>query len=194
MVILNPKKINKGYYLESGWASANNVNVPDNNSVWKLTRNRTLTPRTPIELEWDNQNGLVFTKKIEIDDQYLHYLTPKAINPIINNFIDKSIFDDAPKGIRFQKPIQRKKMDRDLVKKKEIVIPKNMKKVSQTSVKINLFDENLVVGNIVEHNRFGAGEVLSLEGSGPNKKAEIKFGTVGKKKLLLQFAKLRVIG
>ena len=130
----------------------------------------------------------------EIDDQYLHYLTPKAINPIINNFIDKSIFDDAPKGIRFQKPIQRKKMDRDLVKKKEIVIPKNMKKVSQTSVKINLFDENLVVGNIVEHNRFGAGEVLSLEGSGPNKKAEIKFGTVGKKKLLLQFAKLRVIG
>jgi DNA helicase-2/ATP-dependent DNA helicase PcrA len=130
----------------------------------------------------------------EIDDQYLHYLTPKAVNPIINNFIDKSIFDDAPKGIRFQKPIQRKKMDRDLVKKKEIVIPNNMKKVSQTTVKTNLFDENLVVGNIVEHNRFGAGEVLSLEGSGPNKKAEIKFGTVGKKKLLLQFAKLRVIG
>ena len=130
----------------------------------------------------------------EIDDQYLHYLTPKAINPIINNFVDKSIFNDAPKGIRFQKPIQRKKMDRDLVKKKEIVIPKNMKKVSQTTAKINLFDENVVVGNIVEHNRFGTGEVLSLEGSGPNKKAEIKFGTVGKKKLLLQFAKLRVIG
>jgi DNA helicase-2/ATP-dependent DNA helicase PcrA len=130
----------------------------------------------------------------EIDDQYLQYLTPKAINPIINNFVDKSIFDDAPKGIRFQKPIQRKKMDRDLVKKKEIVIPKNMKKVSQTSAKTNLFDENVVVGNIVEHNRFGTGEVLSLEGSGPNKKAEIKFGTVGKKKLLLQFAKLRVIG
>jgi DNA helicase-2/ATP-dependent DNA helicase PcrA len=130
----------------------------------------------------------------EIDDQYLHYLTPKTINPIINNFIDKSIFDDAPKGIRFQKPIQRKKMDRDLVKKKEIVIPKNMKKVSQTTAKTNLFDENVVVGNIVEHNRFGTGEVLSLEGSGPNKKAEIKFGTVGKKKLLLQFAKLRVIG
>jgi len=28
----------------------------------------------------------------------------------------------------------------------------------------------------------------------PNKKAEIQFGTVGKKKLLLQFAKLKVIG
>ena len=80
VVILNPKKINKGYYLESGWASANNINVPDNNSVWKLTRNRTLTPRTPIELEWDNQNGLVFTKKIEIDDQYLFSITESIKN------------------------------------------------------------------------------------------------------------------
>ena len=85
-------------------------------------------------------------------------------------------------------------MERDLVKKKDIIIPKSLKKVSQTAAKANLFDENVVVGNIVEHNRFGTGEVISLEGSGPNKKAEIKFGTVGKKKLLLQFAKLRVIG
>jgi DNA helicase-2/ATP-dependent DNA helicase PcrA len=130
----------------------------------------------------------------EIDDQYLNYITPKTTNPTINDFVDKSIFDDAPKGIRFQKPIQRKKMERDLVKKKDIIIPKNLKKVSQTTAKANLFDENVVVGNIVEHNRFGTGEVISLEGSGPNKKAEIKFGTVGKKKLLLQFAKLRVIG
>lgn len=130
----------------------------------------------------------------EIDDQYLHYLAPKSPNPTINNFIDKSIFDDAPKGIRFQKPIQRKKMERDLVKKKEIIIPKNLKKVSQATSNTNLFDGNVLVGNIVEHNRFGTGEVISLEGSGPNKKAEIKFGTVGKKKLLLQFAKLKVIG
>ncbi|WP_374108003.1 hypothetical protein [Tenacibaculum aquimarinum] len=70
-----------------------------------------------------------------------------------------------------------------------------MKKVSEaTSNSINLFDGNITVGNIVEHNRFGKGEVLALEGSGPNKKAEIMFGTAGRKKLLLQFAKLKVIG
>ncbi|MEO9569916.1 MAG: UvrD-helicase domain-containing protein [Polaribacter sp.] len=130
----------------------------------------------------------------EIDDKYLYYITPKAPERAVNNFIDKSIFDDAPKGIRFQKPIQRKKMERDLIKKKEIIIPKNLKKVSQASSKANLFDGNIIVGNIVEHNRFGSGEVIALEGNGPNKKAEIKFGTVGKKKLLLQFAKLKVIG
>ena len=130
----------------------------------------------------------------EIDDQYLHYITPKTLEPSINNFVDKSIFDDAPKGIRFQKPIQRKKIERDLIKKKEIILPKNLKKVSLTTSKTNLFDKKIVIGNIVEHNRFGRGEVISLEGNGPNKKVEIKFGTVGKKKLLLQFAKLKVIG
>tara|TARA_R110002126_G_scaffold87465_4_gene210492 strand:- start:4888 stop:7209 length:2322 start_codon:yes stop_codon:yes gene_type:complete len=130
----------------------------------------------------------------EIDDQFLHYIAPKVPESSVNRFIDQSIFGDAPKGIRFQKPIQRKKMERDLSKKKEMVIPKNLKKVSQATSKPNLFDENIVVGNIVEHNRFGAGEVIALEGKGPNKKAEIKFSTVGKKKLLLQFAKLKVIG
>ena len=130
----------------------------------------------------------------EIDDQFLHYITPKVPEPSVNRFVDKSLFDDAPKGIRFQKPIQRKKMERDIIKKKEIILPKNLKKVSQMASKSNLFDGNIVVGNIVEHNRFGAGEVIALEGKGPNKKAEIKFSTVGKKKLLLQFAKLKVIG
>ncbi|MEN8703435.1 MAG: UvrD-helicase domain-containing protein [Polaribacter sp.] len=130
----------------------------------------------------------------EIDDQFLNYIAPKVPEPSANRFVDKSIFDDAPKGIRFQKPIQRKKMERDLAKKKEIILPKNLKKISQAAINTNLFDGNVVVGNIVEHNRFGAGEVIALEGKGPNQKAEIKFSTVGKKKLLLQFAKLRVIG
>jgi DNA helicase-2/ATP-dependent DNA helicase PcrA len=130
----------------------------------------------------------------EIDDQYLDYIKPKTAERSINSFIDKSIFDDAPKGIRFQKPIQRKKMERNLNSKKEIVLPKKLKKVAFLDSKTNLFDGDIVVGNIVEHNRFGRGEVLALEGKGPNKKAEIKFGTVGKKKLLLQFAKLKVIG
>jgi len=80
VVILNPKKMGTGYYLESGWASANNIEVPDNNSVWKLTRNRTLTPRSPIELEWENKSGLIFQKKIELDDQYLFTVTESIKN------------------------------------------------------------------------------------------------------------------
>lgn len=133
----------------------------------------------------------------EIDDQYLHYLTPKNPEPAVNRFLNADLFEDAPKGIRFQKPIQRKKIERNLVKKKTIEVPKKFKKVldttSPSSTKTTLFDNSFVVGSIVEHNRFGRGKILALEGKGPNQKAEIQFGTVGKKKLLLQFAKLKLI-
>ncbi len=132
----------------------------------------------------------------EIDDQYLEYLTPKVPEPSVNRFIDASLFDDAPKKIRFQKPIQKKRKEFLAKKEKPNTIPpkSTMKKVSEMSPKMNLFDGEITVGSVVEHNRFGKGKVVALEGKGPNKKAEIEFSTVGKKKLLLQFAKLKIIG
>ncbi len=131
----------------------------------------------------------------EIDENYLEYLTPKKIEPSVNRFVDASLFDTPSKTIRFQKPIERKKMEFQAKKEQPFIPPSKLKKISDSlSENTNLFDANITVGTIVEHNRFGTGEVLSLEGNGPNKKAEIKFGTVGKKKLLLQFAKLKVIG
>ena len=130
----------------------------------------------------------------EIDDQYLDYITPKKLEPSIHKFIDQNIFDDAPKNIRFQKPIQRNKRIEKSKNKITFNPPKNLKKISTSTPKANLFNDKIVPGNIVEHNRFGHGKVLSLEGTGANMKAEIQFGTVGKKKLLLQFAKLKVIG
>ena len=131
----------------------------------------------------------------EIDESFLEYLTPKKPEPSVNRFVDASLFDTPSKTIRFQKPIQRKKQEFKAKKENTFIPPKKLKKITNTtSEKSNLFDNNITIGTFVEHNRFGSGEVLSLEGNGPNKKAEIKFGTVGKKKLLLQFAKLKVIG
>ncbi len=46
----------------------------------------------------------------EIDEQYLEYITPKKLAPSVNRFLNEDIFGDAPKKIRFQKPIQRKKL------------------------------------------------------------------------------------
>ena len=65
---------------------------------------------------------------------------------------------------------------------------------NSSSAGANLFDNKLVTGNIVMHERFGKGEVLNLEGVGADKKAEIKFEVGGIKKLLLRFAKLDLIG
>ncbi len=49
----------------------------------------------------------------------------------------------------------------------------------------------LAVGMTVEHDRFGRGRILSLEGEMPNAKAVIDFEFGGSKTLLLKFAKLR---
>ncbi|OCX53502.1 ATP-dependent DNA helicase [Mucilaginibacter sp. PPCGB 2223] len=51
---------------------------------------------------------------------------------------------------------------------------------------------NLQVGMEVEHERFGFGKVLTLEGNKPDIKATIFFKEVGQKQLLLKFAKLRI--
>ena len=49
-------------------------------------------------------------------------------------------------------------------------------------------------GQLIEHERFGIGEVLRVEGTGENTKAHIRFKNAGEKQLLLKFARFRVLG
>ena len=49
-------------------------------------------------------------------------------------------------------------------------------------------------GQLIEHERFGVGEVLKVEGTGENTKAHIRFKNAGEKQLLLKFARFRVLG
>lgn len=51
----------------------------------------------------------------------------------------------------------------------------------------------LQTGMQVEHPKFGKGKVIAVEGQGPNKKATVFFNAIGKKNLLLRFAKLKII-
>lgn len=140
----------------------------------------------------------------EIDEKYLEYLTPpdeRRVNPMLS----ADIFGDdiPPTTIRFKKPVQpkieKKKGARPNFKnaaaKPNNLKPKNLRPVAQSKTATsNLFDNKLTVGNIVNHLRFGRGEVLKIEGRGTDVKAEIKFQTGGIKKLLLRFAKLEIIG
>jgi len=52
---------------------------------------------------------------------------------------------------------------------------------------------DLQTGMQVEHPKFGLGKVIVVEGDGPNKKATVYFNAIGKKNLLLRFAKLKII-
>ena len=111
----------------------------------------------------------------EINEEFLE-------NNVIQNSITKnySSNDQYNKiGIRYKKLEKRP--------------PSNFVKIKSLSVKSNLFKSKLVVGNVVMHERFGKGRVISIEGSGADKKAEIKFEKNGVKKLLLRFSKLEII-
>lgn len=48
-------------------------------------------------------------------------------------------------------------------------------------------------GMVVEHQRFGVGKVLLVEGSPPDQKATVFFQNAGQKQLLLRFARLRIV-
>lgn len=53
--------------------------------------------------------------------------------------------------------------------------------------------QKIVAGKKVEHQRFGIGEVLRIDGVGENEKAIVEFENVGKKTLLLKFARLKLV-
>jgi YidC/Oxa1 family membrane protein insertase len=81
IVVLSPKKSEDGYFVESGWATTkSDVKVPDNNSVWQIREGKKLTPASPVTLEWNNREGVVFSKKIEVDDKYLFKITETIRN------------------------------------------------------------------------------------------------------------------
>ena len=48
----------------------------------------------------------------------------------------------------------------------------------------------LVEGDRVDHEHFGRGVVLKVRGSGPRRRAEVRFDRYGVKELVLQFARL----
>ena len=79
-------------------------------------------------------------------------------------------------------------------------IPQGMKRVAPVSANATSSTASasshfgLRAGQVIEHERFGVGDVLRVEGSGDNMKATIRFRNVGEKQLLLRFARFKVIG
>ncbi|WP_340063360.1 ATP-dependent helicase [Ascidiimonas aurantiaca] len=128
----------------------------------------------------------------EIDDQYIEYITPVETYRF-KPMLDADIFGEVDKSkFRQQKPVsgtppkgpgeaQLRKL-RKL--KPEIDQPVGNKGHDPT---------DLNVGTRISHTRFGKGEVITLEGVGNDRKAEIRFENGGIKKLLLRFARLSIL-
>ena len=80
VIFLNPKKINNGYYVETGWATNSSIEVPNSKTLWKVKGNSRLAPNSPVVVTWVNDQGIIFEKKISIDEQYLFTINQKIIN------------------------------------------------------------------------------------------------------------------
>ncbi|MGB7842753.1 MAG: UvrD-helicase domain-containing protein [Salinimicrobium sp.] len=128
----------------------------------------------------------------EIDEKFLDYMIPQddyKYKPLI----DTDIFGEVDKSkFRQNKPVSgtpppsHKPTEDQLRKLRKLKPAGSHEQASGPTIKLE-------AGNMVEHMRFGIGKVLALEGNGQDKKAEIEFENGGIKKLLLKFAKLKVL-
>ncbi len=78
---LNPAETENGFYVETGWTSVGNqIKIPSKESNWKTKGNNVLSEKAPIILEWNNGEGIIFKKKIQIDNKYLFKITQEVQN------------------------------------------------------------------------------------------------------------------
>jgi DNA helicase-2/ATP-dependent DNA helicase PcrA len=93
-----------------------------------------------------------------------------------------------------QKTVQKRELSsKNYTLQKHVV---KRKLVKSTSAGITLTESEMAklsIGTKVKHERFGSGEIVGLEGDFPNKRATVDFKGIGKKQLLLKFAKLQLI-
>ena len=78
---LNPAQTENGFYVETGWSSiGNKIKVPSKKSIWKVKGNNFLSNNKPVVLEWNNNEGIIFKKRIELDNKYLFKITQEVQN------------------------------------------------------------------------------------------------------------------
>lgn len=125
----------------------------------------------------------------------------KDIDP---NLVRKVDVESIPKSQKDTRPVFRQSIF--ATEHKTATLPsENFKPISNTKQTIPQLNKSsnltskvesqlVVEGNVIEHERFGIGSVIRVEGTGENMKATVQFRNTGVKQLLLKFARFKVIG
>ena len=80
IVLLQPRDAVRPYFADFGWHTATQgVPLPQPDTLWSADRT-TLSPGKPVTLRWDNGTGLSFTRKIEIDENFVFTVTQSVRN------------------------------------------------------------------------------------------------------------------
>lgn len=118
----------------------------------------------------------------EIDSQYLE-LPKKVAQPVQKNFYYDDDFVKPGSPLSGFKPKNFKKVSEIKTTPKPVVDPN-----------FQASDPALIqTGMDIEHQTFGKGKVISVEGNEGNRKATVFFPEIGQKQLLLKFAKLKIL-
>ena len=143
---------------------------------------------------WGKLNSAEPSRFIEeIDEKYLDYQIPKSdyeFKPLVNTSIFGSA--DVPKK-QIKKPKSWEGKPNTVPNRTQLKKLRKIQSTSQNNSESKEHAIDLPLGTKVEHQRFGKGIVTLIEGVGNDKKATIKFNGTGDKKLLLRFAKFKII-
>ncbi|NRG16102.1 membrane protein insertase YidC [Rhizobiales bacterium] len=82
IVLFSPKGSPRPYYADYGWVADQgaSVSLPGPDTVWSAPEGVKLTPSSPVTLTWDNGEGLVFTRTISIDENYMFSVAQSVQN------------------------------------------------------------------------------------------------------------------
>ena len=82
VVLLSPAGAPHAYYTEHGFVAeaGKDVSVPNADTLWKAESSAPLTPQSPVTLTYDNGKGLIFTRTIAVDDNYMFILSDAVAN------------------------------------------------------------------------------------------------------------------
>ncbi|KAF0228435.1 MAG: preprotein translocase subunit, partial [Beijerinckiaceae bacterium] len=81
ITLFAPANSKDAYFADFGWvgAAGQSAVLPGPDTLWKASAD-TLKPGAPVTLSWDNGQGLVFSRKLEIDDKYLFTISDSVKN------------------------------------------------------------------------------------------------------------------
>ena len=79
--LMSPKGSSKAYFAEFGFAGQQAVGgVPGPNTVWKSEGGNSIGNGNAAQLSWTNSKGVIFRRKIELDDNYMFTFTDSVEN------------------------------------------------------------------------------------------------------------------
>ncbi|WP_198585946.1 membrane protein insertase YidC [Pararhizobium haloflavum] len=101
ITLLSPAAIDTGYFVEFGFiGNEASGTVPGPDTVWQAPEGATLTDDQPVTLTYENEAGLVFTRTISVDDDFMFQVD----DAVENTGEDAVSLSSYGRSTRFSKP------------------------------------------------------------------------------------------